>query len=300
MARTFGLLGVPSSAGAHWPGQEQAPAALRAAGLISHLTDAGVALVDYGDLPSVRCRTERTTNPAQALAQVRAVALQLAGKVEQIVRAGQLPLIIGGDCTITLGVLAGSLREQPDLALLYLDGGMDIATPTTYRLGMLDSMGVAHMLAEAGCDPALSRIGPREPLMTGADIVPFGYIPGEPDAVEQALLARHQISGYPIAAVRGRAREAAYAARAQLEGRAKRFLIHFDVDVIDFLEFPAADVLQPQQGLTFAETCAALQVFVGSASFAGLVITEFNPDHDDLGGTLAARLNTSLAHVLRG
>jgi arginase family enzyme len=40
---------------------------------------------------------------AQALAQVRAVALQLAGQVEQIVRAGQLLLIIGGDCTITLG-----------------------------------------------------------------------------------------------------------------------------------------------------------------------------------------------------
>src|ERR1043165_8122720 len=160
MTHTFGLLGVPSSAGAHWPGQEQAPAALRRAGLISHLTDAGVALVDYGDLPLVRCRAERTTNPALSFAQVRAVALQLAGKVEQIVRAGQLPLIIGGDCTITLGVLAGSLREQPDLALLYLDGGMDIATPTTYRLGMLDSMGVAHMVAEAGCDPLLSQIGP--------------------------------------------------------------------------------------------------------------------------------------------
>jgi arginase len=127
MTRTFGLLGVPSSAGAHWPGQEQTPAALRAAELISHLTNAGVALVDYGDLPSVRCRTERTTNPAQVLAQIRAVALQLAGKVEQIVRAGQRPLIIGGDCTITLGVLAGSLREHPDLALLYPDGGTETA-----------------------------------------------------------------------------------------------------------------------------------------------------------------------------
>jgi arginase len=58
---------------------------------------------------------------------VYAVALQLAGQVEQIMRAGQLPLIIGGDCTITLGVLAGSLREHPDLALLYLDGGTETA-----------------------------------------------------------------------------------------------------------------------------------------------------------------------------
>jgi hypothetical protein len=37
MTHTLGLTGVPSSAGAHWPGQEQTPAALRAAGLIARL-----------------------------------------------------------------------------------------------------------------------------------------------------------------------------------------------------------------------------------------------------------------------
>jgi arginase len=30
--REIGLLGVPSSAGAHWPGQEKAPRAQRSAG----------------------------------------------------------------------------------------------------------------------------------------------------------------------------------------------------------------------------------------------------------------------------
>jgi hypothetical protein len=41
--------------------------------------------------------------------------------------------------------------------------------------------------------------------MAGRDIVPFGYNPGEPVAVEQALLARREMSGYPISIVRGRA-----------------------------------------------------------------------------------------------
>jgi hypothetical protein len=49
--------------------------------------------------------------------------------------------VIGGDCTITLGVLAGFIRSRPNLGLLY-------------------------------------------PLMAGRDIVPFGYIPGEPAPVE--------------------------------------------------------------------------------------------------------------------
>jgi len=133
----------------------------------------------------------------------------------------------------------------------------------------MDSMGVAHLVAEPGSAPTLTHIGPRYPLMAGKDVVPFGYIPGEPAPVEQEFLARHDISGYPISTVRGRARQAATEARARLETQAERFVIHFDVDVIDFVDFPAADVTQPQQGLTFAETLASLQVFCASPSLRG-------------------------------
>jgi arginase len=299
MTHIFGLIGAPSSAGAHYLGQEQSPAALRAAGLTERLTAAGISLVDYGDLPLVRCRVDRTTVQAQTLAQVQAVASRLADYVEKIVYAEHIPLVIGGDCTITLGVLAGVIRQRPDLALLYFDGGMDVATPATYRLAMLDSMGVAHLVAEPGSAPMLTHLGPRYSLMAGRDIVPFGYIPGEPAAIEKAFLARHDMSGYPISTVHRRARQAATEARARLETQAERFVVHFDVDVIDFLDFPAADVVQPQQGLTFAETLAALQVFCASPKFAGLVITEFNPDHDDQNGTLAKRLIDCLAQVLQ-
>jgi arginase family enzyme len=54
----FGLLGVPSSAAAHGPGQEKAPAALRRAGLPARLAAAGVRVADYGDLPVVRWRPD--------------------------------------------------------------------------------------------------------------------------------------------------------------------------------------------------------------------------------------------------
>src|SRR5260370_8198544 len=50
----FGLIGVPSSAGAHGPGQEKAPSALRKAGLLGALREAGLELEDLGDLPVVR------------------------------------------------------------------------------------------------------------------------------------------------------------------------------------------------------------------------------------------------------
>jgi arginase len=51
MMAEFGLLSVPSSAAAHGPGQEKAPAALHRAGLSERLVAAGMGIVDYGDLP---------------------------------------------------------------------------------------------------------------------------------------------------------------------------------------------------------------------------------------------------------
>ncbi len=48
---TWSLIGVPTSAGAFAPGQEKAPAALRAAGLVERLIGAGLAIRNTGDTP---------------------------------------------------------------------------------------------------------------------------------------------------------------------------------------------------------------------------------------------------------
>lgn len=54
MERHWGLLGVPSSAGAHTPGLEKGPEALRRAGLVEMLQMAGVT--DHGDTSNGRQR----------------------------------------------------------------------------------------------------------------------------------------------------------------------------------------------------------------------------------------------------
>ena len=51
MKRRMGLIGVPSSAGTHWPGQEEAPRVLREAGLIEHPESVGPGVMDRADLP---------------------------------------------------------------------------------------------------------------------------------------------------------------------------------------------------------------------------------------------------------
>jgi arginase len=294
--RRIGLLGVPSSAGAHWPGQEKAPRALREAGLVERLREAGLQVDDHGDLPRTRFRPDQGRHP-QNLEAVAGVVGSVADRVEGAVRAGHVPLVVGGDCTIELGVLSGFIRAGEDPALLYFDGGVDLFPPATNPTGILDSMGVAHMVGEPGVAEDLARIGPRYPLMQDARIVLFGY---EPNPPEIPVLERHSMPRYPAEVVRGRPGEVTAEAVALLEGRADRFVVHFDVDVIDFVDFPVADVPQHNAGLKFDEALASLEVFAASPAFGGLVITEFNPDHADENGELTARFVRGVAGALAG
>ena len=298
MSRRVGLIGVPSSAGAHWPGQDKAPRVLREAGLVERLESADCTVVDRGDLPRVRFRPDR--GHPQNFAAVIGVTRSVAARVESALRDGETPVVIGGDCTIELGVLSGCLRAGEDPALLYFDGGVDLYTPATNPTGILDSMGMAHMVAEPGAAEELCRIGPRFPLMPDDRVVYFGYEPVVGEPFEAEIAERRGMPRYPAEVVRGRAEEAAAEALGYLEGRAGRFVVHFDVDVIDFVDFPVADVPQIKAGLTFRDAVACLSIFAGSPKFGGLVITEFNPDHADEEGELAAVFVREVADVLAG
>lgn len=298
MSRRVGLISVPSSAGAHWPGQEKAPRALRDAGLVERLESAGCAVVDRGDMPRVRFRPDGEHRRPHNLAAVVGVARGVAEHVESALRDGEVPLVVGGDCTIELGVLSGFLRAGQGPTLLYLDGGLDLRTPADNPTGILDSMGVAHMIGEPGAAEELVRIDPRFPLMPDDRIVYFGYEPAGGASSEGEIAERRGMARYPAGRVRERPTQAATEALADLTSRAERFVVHFDVDVIDFFDFPVADVPQHGAGLTFQEAFSCLKVFAASSGFGGLVITEFNPDHADERGALAAAFVLAVADAL--
>lgn len=294
--RTFGLLGAPSSAGAMTPGIEKAPAALRDAGLADLLRTAGHTVHDHGDLPVERWRPDPAHPTAQNLDRVTAVASLLADRVEEVLAAGRLPFVLGGDCTVTVGAMAGCVRHRSDYGLLYIDGGVDLYTPRTLtEKGHMDAMGVAHMIGEPGVAEPLASVGPRIPLLGPEDVVYVGIERGPVDDPEQQVLRRHGMVAHPVATIRGRAREAAAEVLAGVEARSGPFLVHLDVDVIDHLDFPIADIPGHHDGLTLAETMTVLSVVAGSELFGGLVLTEANPDHTtpETGGV--ARLARELA-----
>ena len=109
----MGLIGVPTSMGAFAPGQEKGPEALREADLLGRLSRAGVEVVDHGDGGGVRrWRPDKGSRRAQNLPAVMEVVRETAGRVGKAHAAGHLPLVVGGDCTIELGTVAGLLPPE--------------------------------------------------------------------------------------------------------------------------------------------------------------------------------------------
>jgi arginase family enzyme len=69
--------------------------------------------------------------------------------------------VVGGDCTITLGVIAGFRRRYPDVGLIYADKDADLRTPETADSIILDATGVAHLLGHGSAE--LAQLGGPPP-----------------------------------------------------------------------------------------------------------------------------------------
>jgi arginase len=290
-ARQISVLGVPTSAGSHNPGQELAPAAWREAGLIEQLRAAGLDVEDRGDLPAEPFRPVSPVGGLRDADRVAELARKVAAEVAAIRQAGRLPLVLGGDCTITLGALDGS---GPG-GLVYFDGDADLAIPERSTSAVADTMGMTHMLG--GGSPRLARLGSRFPLLRPGQVTLFGFDPAELDTFEWTELASRHLYAAPAPAVRADPAGAARRALGYLNRRCDSYLLHFDVDVLHTGLFPLANY--PHfAGLTLDEAGACLDVFAGGERFGGLVITEVNPGNDPSGEllrTLAAQVTRALA-----
>jgi arginase len=306
MGRRVGLIGVPTSAGAFAPGQEQAPAALRAAGLVAALEAAGVEVDDRGDREVWRWRPDREEPRAQNAAMAAAIARETAERVGALFSDSEknapnpVALVLGGDCTVGVGTVAGALSGGDDVGLLYFDTHADLNVPDSVPEGALDWMGMAHMLAEPGARPELVWVGPRAPLLRDEQVLLFGWGPNQATEFERAAIERRGIERIAVDEVAADPEGAAARALASLGSRCERLLVHFDVDVIDFTDAPLSENWGRNEGLPFATALAALRTVLASPQLAALTITELNPDHAEPGGEAIERLVEAVAAGLGG
>src|SRR6202167_2587711 len=172
------IVGVPSSAASYAAGQDLAPAALRSAGLLEQLTASGLEVHDDGDLPHQAWSPDRDHPLAQNADQATMSVQQLADRLHPLLARGDIALVLGGNCTIALGVAAALRRLDAGApGLLYVDRHYDINTPQSTTDGALDWMGLAHALALPGCLDTLTDAFGRRPLLEADQVAWLGVEP---------------------------------------------------------------------------------------------------------------------------
>lgn len=296
MSNSLVIIGAPSSAGAYAPGQEKAPAALRAAGLNGELSAHGIHVDDRGDVPGFRWRADRANPRAMNVDVAAQVAADTANRVTGALAEENAVLVLGGDCTVELGTLAGALVETDSVGLIYVDLDTDLNTPDSTDDGALDWMGVAHMLAIEGAMPALAGIGPRTPLL-GPDQVLF-FANGNSKPFERRIIEEHRIKEVNLEQVSADPAAAALAVINEWAPRFERLLIHLDVDVLDYLDMPLAENTRRNIGLHFDQLITALSQLLRAPNWVALTVSEVNPDHGEGDGSTLAAFTKALAAAI--
>ena len=71
---------------------------------------------------------------------------EIAGHVESASRAGEVPLVLGGDHSLALGVFGGLARVHGPVGLIWFDAHADCNTPETTPSGNVHGMGLSGAL----------------------------------------------------------------------------------------------------------------------------------------------------------
>ena len=233
------VIGAPSGAGACGVGQEQAPAALRAAGLLERLGQAGFEVSDLGDSQVVPWRPDRARPQAQNLEAVVDVVRTTSSRVAAALRHHERrALVLGGDCTVGIGTIAGAQSAVGDVAVVYFDLHSDLNTPDSATDGALDWMALGHMLALEGTEPKLAAATGKVPLLQPEQVVLFAQSRSHATRFERGEIERLGLARIALEDVRGNPEGAAHQALDLVAARSDRYVIHLDVDVVDFTDAP--------------------------------------------------------------
>ncbi|MCO1578281.1 arginase family protein [Crossiella sp. SN42] len=293
---TIAVLDAPSNLGLRppapgtVPGCAKAPGALRDAGLLSRLgaRDAGCLVpprYDRGDW--------QEGDGVFHAPLIAGYARRLADRVDAIHERGELPLVLGGECSIALGPMLALRRRSGRYGLAYVDGHSDFRHPgNSDRVGAAG--GEALALVTGRGQPDLTDLDGLRPLVADADAVLLGM--GPEDESDVTELSTTDIGVRTAQDIRRLgAGVVADWARDRFAGLAG-FWIHLDVDTLDASLMPAVDSPNPA-GLTAAELTELLAGLLRDPGCLGLDVGIYDPDLDP-DGRCAALLTDILVAAL--
>jgi agmatinase len=281
------IVGAPFDWGTTYrPGARFGPAAIREA--------------DYGAMDGYRPHLPTGIDPLRALkvvdvgdvyvvpGNIELSLERITDTVEAISRAGKVPIILGGDHTITYANATGVARMHGfgEVALIHFDAHADTGA---MQNGQLYGHGTPmRRLIESGAVPGhrFVQIGLR------------GYWP-EPDVM--AWMKTQKMRSYLMSEIEDRGLQTVVdeAVAYSLEGGAKGVFISVDIDVVDPGFAPATGTPEPG-GLTSRQILDTVRRLGRVLNVLGADVVEVSPPYDGPGEITAYLANRVVLEILNG
>ena len=289
------IIGAPTDIGAGDRGARLGPEALRIAGLGEALAARGIDVVDRGNLDGPRNPWQPPVEGYRHLDEVVEWNRLAMDAVLAELRAGRMPILLGGDHCLGVGSITAVAKHCRDtgkqLRVLWLDAHADFNTSQVTPSGNIHGMPVACL---CGIGPReLTELGGSAPAMRPDEIRQIGI--RSVDEGEKRLVKEHGLDVYDMRYIdevgMKRVMEEA------LDGMDDNTHLHvsFDVDFLDPSIAPGVGTTVPG-GPNYREAQLVMEMIADSGRMGSLDIMELNPviDTNNATADLAVDLVESL------
>nr|AIA17411.1 arginase [uncultured bacterium] len=287
--KKVGLLGVPMGFGAGSIGSELGSTAIRhssirGSNLIEQVKGLGYDVKDYGDVEVMKPNyvAIEGTNP-KYLHEMLATSRNSASAVKEILGAGEIPVVLGGDHSIAIGTFSGIssfFRSQgEEIGLIWFDAHADINTPETSPSGNIHGMPFAVILGLGNeelvnLEGFAPKLNPNYCAHVGARDLDLGE-------KSQVLNLGLRDNFFTMSDIDRRGMLACVEDAIKIASQAPAgFAVTFDVDIIDPRFAPGSGTLV-RGGITYREAHLALEVIAERGGMRSFEIVEVNPMLDE-------------------
>jgi len=299
MKRKIGLIGVPLGFGAGKAGSELGVNAMRLTRfrgdtLAGHIRELGFEFTDHGDVEIVRPSDTSDERNPKHLAEMLASSATTIAKLRDMLAAGELPIILGGDHAIaipTFSAVSSHYRERSEeIGLIWFDAHADINTPETSPSGNIHGMPLATLLGEG--DESLTPLGGFSPKLNPKFLAHIGA--RDVDSGERAIIEKLGLRGnfFTMSDIDRRGTAACVREAISIASKAPAgYAVTFDVDMIDPRFAPGSGTLV-RGGATYREAHLALELIAEDGGMRSFEIVEVNPmlDQSNITVELACEL----------
>lgn len=278
MNKNLSIIGAPLDMGGVYQGSRFAPDTLRILGLAESISKLGYNIEKDFNLDIKNgFKLEKAENNLNHFEEILAQTEILANGVDQEIKEGKFPLIIGGDHTTVLGSMKGVLNNYENAGLIYIDAHGDINTTETSPSGNIHGMPVAALIGLG--EKRLQNVGGNVRLKP-QNIVYIGL--RDIDAGEKEILKEQNIKSYTISDVDKLGMDKIMDETLEYLKNTDGVHVSFDVDSLDPMIAPGTGI-HLFGGLTFREARLAFERIYASEKLLSLEFVELNPlfDHDN-------------------